>query len=165
VKFSVDRWSAVLAASTLGRWWLDHPEGAPGRAQRDGLGVYERAVERLTGFHTEPEPTSSTTLLGLGRRCPRDARRPATDQEKEKPMRWSRRRHARQRQQLRRVVAFLHELNDRVPFDPVSYVENKLPIEQVSRLVIDGRISIHRLPPALRRELRAWGEQRGVPVP
>lgn len=79
-------------------------------------------------------------------------------------MRSSRRRHARQRRQIRRAVVFLHETHDRVPFDPVAYIEG-LPLKKLARLVIDGRVSIRRLGMEVRRNLRAWGERNKVAIP
>lgn len=79
-------------------------------------------------------------------------------------MRSSRRRHARQRRQIRRAVAFLHETHDRVPFDPVAYIEG-LPLKQLARLVVDGRVSIRRLGMDVRRTLRAWGARNGMAIP
>lgn len=79
-------------------------------------------------------------------------------------MRSSRRRRARQRRQLRRVVAFLREANDRVPFDPVAYVE-QLSFKVLARLVRSGQVSIRRLPLKLRHDLRAWGDRNRVAIP
>ena len=79
-------------------------------------------------------------------------------------MRWSRRRHMRQRRQLRRAVAFLHETHDRVPFDPVDYLA-VLPIAKLARLVASGQVAIRQLSLELRRNLRAWGDRNGVAIP
>jgi hypothetical protein len=79
-------------------------------------------------------------------------------------MRWSRRRHMRQRRQLRRAVAFLHETHNRVPFDPVDYLA-VLPIKQLARLVMSGQVAIRRLSVTLRQNLRAWGERNKVTIP
>jgi len=70
----------------------------------------------------------------------------------------------RQRRQLRRAVAFLRETHDRVPFDPVAYLA-VLPVDQIARLVLDGRVPIHRLSVVMRYDLRAWGERNGVAIP
>ena len=79
-------------------------------------------------------------------------------------MRSSRRRHARQRRQVRRAVRFLHETHDRVPFDPVAYIE-QLPLKLIARLVTSGQVSIRRLGMEVRRSLRAWGERNKVAIP
>ena len=79
-------------------------------------------------------------------------------------MRWSRRRHMRQRKQLRRTLAFLHEKHDRVPFDPVDVLA-VLPLKQLARLVTSGQVEIRRLGVTLRQNLRAWSERNKVAIP
>lgn len=79
-------------------------------------------------------------------------------------MRSSRRRHARQRRQIRRAVRFLHETHDRVPFDPVAYIEALAP-RQLVRLVQGGQVSLLRLRQSVRQALREWAEQNGVHLP
>ena len=79
-------------------------------------------------------------------------------------MRWSRRRHARQRRQLRRAVSFLHSTHDVPPFDPVVYVES-LPSSVLARLARDRRLSLLRLTRAVRTRVRAWAADHGVVLP
>jgi hypothetical protein len=76
----------------------------------------------------------------------------------------SRRRHARQRRQLRRAVRFLHSTHDVPTFDPVAYIEALSP-DQIARLARDRRVSLLRLSHATRVRVRAWAERNGVHLP
>lgn len=79
-------------------------------------------------------------------------------------MKASRRRHARQRRQIRRAVRFLHETHDRVPFDPVGYIEALAP-RQIARLVQTGHVSLLRLRQSVRRAMHVWADKHGVHLP